>query len=158
MSATTRRAAIGASIAAPTAAQSPVQRATSDLVKAVDELHDIHSLIEAAQMAARDVEDEPARLPLRTFTLTIGVGKTASTTAGGNTPAGDTGVGASGWSSKKELSHASAVGATRRPFCLNRNNQALAVFGYLTRLNTALQPERADLPRVGQARRGFWCE
>jgi hypothetical protein len=64
MSATTRRAAIGASIAAPTAAQSPVQRATSDLVKAVDELHDIHSLIEAAQMAARDVEDEPARLPL----------------------------------------------------------------------------------------------
>lgn len=51
-------------IAALTDARSPQQRAASGLVAAVDELHDIQALTQAAQMAARDVEDEPARLPL----------------------------------------------------------------------------------------------
>jgi len=51
-------------IAAATAAQSPLQRATSDLTRAVDELRDIRSLIEAAQMAARDIEDSGAVGPM----------------------------------------------------------------------------------------------
>jgi hypothetical protein len=51
-------------IAAPTAAQSPLQRATTDLVRAVDELDGLRSLIKAAQMAARDIEDSGAVGPM----------------------------------------------------------------------------------------------
>ena len=65
-------------LAAPTDARSPLQRATIDLLRAVDELHDIHSLIEASQMACRDVEDEPARLPL-TMLLQVILDRLAAT-------------------------------------------------------------------------------
>ena len=51
-------------LAAPTDARSPLERASSNLVRAADELRDIHCLIEAAQMAAHDIEDSEAVGPM----------------------------------------------------------------------------------------------
>ncbi len=51
----------------PGAAPSRLNEATDYLLSAVDELHDIRSLIGAAQMAARDIDDREAALNMTTL-------------------------------------------------------------------------------------------